>query len=121
MLNGIPLGSSGGIVSDSNIEVKGVGELGLDFRFPGAATATIAATGIGENKKLTRAGILAGTLTLPPVGDSVSGESRSVVRDADDNGTAVGQGLVDAVRDRDSDGIGAEVMIMNRPGRSIPP
>ena len=53
MLNRIPFGSASGIVSNGNVEIEGVGELGLDFRFPGVATATIAATGIGENKKLT--------------------------------------------------------------------
>ena len=52
--------------------------------------------------------------------DSVSSESRSVVRDADDNGTAIGDGLVDAVRDGNTDGIGAEVVIMNGPGSVVP-
>lgn len=53
MLNGIPLGSAGGIVSDSELEVEGIGELRLDFGFPGAATTAVAAPGVGENEKLT--------------------------------------------------------------------
>ena len=50
----------------------------------------------------------------------MSSESRSVVRDADDNGTAIGDGLVDAVRDGNADGIGPEVVIMNGPSIVIP-
>ena len=111
MLNRIPFGSASGIVSNGNVEIEGVGELGLDFRFPGVATATIAATRIGENKKLTRAGVLARTFMLPPMGNGMGGESRSVVRDTDDNGTAVGQGLVDTVRNSDSDDTGADLLL----------
>jgi hypothetical protein len=53
MLDGIPLGSARGIVSHSHGEGKGVGELGLDLGFPGIASATVAAPGIGENQRLT--------------------------------------------------------------------
>lgn len=120
MFNRIPLGSAGGIVSDGELEVKGIGELGLDFGFPAAATTTVAAASVGENEKLTAVGVVKGSFTLPPVRDSVSGESGSVVRNTDDNGTAVGERLVDAVRDGNAQGIGAEVVIMNRPGGVIP-
>jgi len=120
MLNGVPLGSAGGVVSNGNLEVEGISELRLDFGFPGAATITVAAAGVGENEKLTGLGVLKGPFTLPPVSNSMSSESRSVVRNADDNGAAVGDGLVDAVRDGDADGIGAEVVIMNGPSIVIP-
>ena len=53
MLNRIPLGSAGGIVSDGDVEVKGIGELSLDFGFPGAATTTVAAGSVGADQKLT--------------------------------------------------------------------
>lgn len=56
MFNRIPLGSAGGIVSDGELEVKGIGELGLDFGFPAAATTTVAAASVGENEKLTAVG-----------------------------------------------------------------
>ena len=120
MLNGIPFGRTGGIVGDGDLEVEGIGKLGLDFRFPSTTTAAIAATRIGENEKLTGLGVVTGAFTLPPMGDGMSGEGRGVVRDANDNGSAVGEGLVNTVRDGNADGIGAEVMIMNGPGIAIP-
>lgn len=50
----------------------------------------------------------------------MGGKSGSVVRNAADNGAAVGDGLVNAVRDGNADGIGAEVVIMNGPSIVIP-
>jgi len=120
MLNRIPLGSAGGIVGDGDDEVEGIGELGLDFGFPRAATTAVAAASVGENEQLTGLSVLNGSFPLPPVSDSMSSESGSVVRNADDNGAAVGEGLVDAVRDGNTDGIGAEVVIMNGPGSVVP-
>ena len=120
MLNGIPLGSASGIVSDGDLEVESIGELRLDFGFPGAATTAVAAASVGENEQLTGLSVLNGSFPLPPVSDSMSSESGSVVRNADDNGAAVGEGLVDAVRDGNADGIGPEVVIMNGPSIVIP-
>ena len=120
MLNRIPLGRAGGIVSDGEFEIEGIGELGLEFRFPSTPAATIAAARIGENEKLTGLCVLKGAFTLPPMGDGMGGEGRGIVRDADDNGASVGEGLVNTVRDGNADGIGPEVMIMNGPGIAIP-
>jgi hypothetical protein len=39
MLDGIPLGSTGGIVSNGYGQGKGVGQLGLELGFPGVAAA----------------------------------------------------------------------------------
>ena len=43
VLDGIPFGSAGRIVSNGHSEPKAVAELGLKFGFPGAGTATVAA------------------------------------------------------------------------------
>jgi hypothetical protein len=50
MFDRIPLGSAGGKVSDREVEMKAVGELGLQFGLPGRATIAIAAAGIGEDE-----------------------------------------------------------------------
>ena len=50
MFDRIPLGSSRGIVSDGNVEMKAVGELGLQFGLPGTAAITIAAAGVGKDE-----------------------------------------------------------------------
>ena len=52
MLDGIPLGSTGGIVGNGYGQSKGVGQLGLELGFPGVTAATVAATGIGQNEQL---------------------------------------------------------------------
>lgn len=57
MLDGIPLGRAGGIVSDSHGEAEGIDQLRLQFRFPGVSTITIAAAGVGEYQYFIGAGI----------------------------------------------------------------
>ena len=52
MLDGIPLRSASGIVSHGYGQGEGVGQLHLNFGFPGVTTATIAAAGISENEQL---------------------------------------------------------------------
>ena len=52
MLNGVPFGSAGGVVSNGHGEGKSVGQLRLEFRLPGVTTATVAAPGIGQNEQL---------------------------------------------------------------------
>jgi hypothetical protein len=52
MLDGIPLGSAGGIVGYGYGQGKGIGQLRLQLRFPGVTTATVAAASIGQNEQL---------------------------------------------------------------------
>src|SRR5262249_16662951 len=120
MLNGIPLGSASGIVSDGDIEVEGIGDLRLDFRFPAATPTAVAAAGVGENKNLTGPRVLKGSFTPPPMSDRMSRKGRCVVRDANDNRTAVVNWLVDTIRYGNADSVGAEIVIMNGPWLEIP-
>jgi hypothetical protein len=39
-------------VCDGNLKLETVGDLGLEFGFPGVAAATIAAASVGQNQKL---------------------------------------------------------------------
>ena len=54
VLDGIPFGSAGGVMGNGYCEPKAVAELGLQFGFPGAGTATVAAAGIGKDEQLRR-------------------------------------------------------------------
>ena len=74
MLDGIPLGSTGGIVSNGDGQGKGVGQLGLELGFPGVTAATVAATGIGQNEQLAGTAIAGGTFLVPPMSDGMSGK-----------------------------------------------
>jgi hypothetical protein len=55
MLDGIPFGSAGGVVSNGYCEPKVVAELGLKFGFPGAGTATVADAS-SDDEQLPRGG-----------------------------------------------------------------
>ena len=48
----VPLRSTGGVVRNGYAENKGIGQLGLHFRFPSMTSATVAAARIGENEQL---------------------------------------------------------------------
>ena len=52
MLDGVPFGSAGGIVGDGYGQGKGVGQLGLEFGFPGMTAASVATAGIRQNEQL---------------------------------------------------------------------
>ena len=113
MLDGIPLGSTGGIVSNGDGQGKGVGQLGLELGFPSVTAATVAATGIGQNEQLAGTAIAGGTFLAPPMSDGMSGEGGGVVGNADHQSTAIFRDIVNPVRNGDPDGIGAEVVIVN--------
>jgi len=120
VLDRIPLGSARGVVSDGDVETKAIGELRLEFCLPSPAAATVAATRVGKNEQLARMGILAKSFILPPMGDGVSGESGCVVRDANDDGTAVVDGLIDAIWDGDTQSVGEEIVIIDKAGLPVP-
>ena len=52
VLDGIPFGSTGWIVGNGEGEAEGVGQLRLEFGFPGTATTAIAAAGVAQNQDL---------------------------------------------------------------------
>ena len=52
--------------------------------------------------------------------DGMSREGGGVMGDADHDGAAIGEQIIDAVRDGDASGVGAEVVIVDPAGRQIP-
>lgn len=120
VLNGIPFGSAGRIVSNSESEPQRVGQLRLEFGFPGAAPSTIAATGVAQNEELAGTWIADRALLTPPARNGASGESRSVMGDPDCHRSSIGKQIVDAVGDGDAGGVGTKVVIVDQPGRQIP-
>jgi len=57
MLDGVPLGRARGIVGHGEGEAKGIGQLGLEFGFPGATPAAIAAARVAEEQQAAGMGI----------------------------------------------------------------
>lgn len=75
MFDGVPLGSTGGVVSHRHSEIEGVGELGLELGLPGMAATAIAATGVGENEELAGAAVADRAFWFPPADDGMSNRS----------------------------------------------
>jgi hypothetical protein len=120
MFDGVPFRSSGRVVGDGEGEAVGIGQLGLELGFPSATTIAVTAAGITEDEKLSGAWITEQSLLAPPMCDGVSGEGGCVMGDADHDGASIGEQIIDAVRDGDARGIGAEVVIVDPAGRQIP-
>ena len=120
MLDGIPFGSAGGIMSNGYGKSEAVAELALQFGFPGAGTAAVAAAGVSKDEQLPAAMIAINAVALPPTGDGVGGEGCRIMRDADEDRASVGEQIIDAIRDGDADGIGTEVVIIDAHGRATP-
>src|SRR6266852_4334529 len=120
MLDGVPFGSAGRVVGHGDGQGRRVGQLGLEFGFPGVTAAAIATAGVGQNENLARAGVTLRTFPLPPVGDGMSGEGGSVVGNAHHEGAAILGDVIDSVGNRDADGVAAEVVIKDAAGLAVP-
>lgn len=120
MLDGVPLGSARRVMGNGKSETERVGQLGLELGFPGTAAIAVAAAGVAEDEELTGSSVAELSLVAPPVSDGVSGKGGGVMRDADDDGTSIGEEIIDAVGDGDAGGIGAEVVIIDRARRQVP-
>ena len=94
MLDGIPFGSARRVVSNGYCEPKAVAELGLQFGFPCAGTATVAAAGIGQDEQLPAAAVAVRAIALPPGGDGVGGKGCRVVRDTYEDRASVGEQVI---------------------------
>ncbi len=120
MLDGVPFRSSRGVVGDGEGQAVGIGQLGLELGFPRAATIAVTAAGIAEDEELPGAGIAERTLLAPPMCDGVSREGGGVMGDAEHDRATIGEQIIDAIRDGDASGIGAEIVVVDPAGRQIP-
>lgn len=120
MFDRVPFGSAGRIVGHGNGQGVRVGQLGLKLRLPGITAMAVAAAGVGQDKNLARAGVATGTFLLPPMGDGMGGESGSVVRNTHHKGAVILGDVVDAIRNGDADGVGAEVVVKDTAGAAFP-
>jgi hypothetical protein len=120
MLDGVPFRSSCLVVGDGEGQAVGIGQLRLELGFPSAATIAVTAAGIAEDEEMSGAWITEQPLLAPPMRDGVSGEGGCVMGDTDHDRPSMGEQIIDAVRDGDARGIGAEVVIVDQAGTQIP-
>jgi hypothetical protein len=75
MLDGVPLGCTGGIVGHGEGEAEGIGELRLEFGFPGATPVAIAAARVTEYQQAAGVGIAAAAFVVPPARKGARGNA----------------------------------------------
>ena len=114
MFDGIPFRAPCGIVGHGDGEAVEVAEMVLQGVLPGAVAVAVAATAIGEDDELGGVGIARAAFGAPPGSEVVDGEEGGVAGDADADEAAVGERVVDAVRDGEAAGLGAEVVVVDR-------
>ena len=120
VLDGIPFGGAGWVVSDCGGDSGRVAQLSLDFSLPGPGTAAVAATRVRQDEEFGRLPMATRSLALPPCGDGMGGKGWCVVRDADADRAAVIRRFVYAVGDACAAGVRAEVVIVHANRRAIP-
>jgi len=121
MLDGIPLGSAGGIMTDGDEKPEGIDELFLQGVFPEVGVCAVAAAVVGEDEQTGGIRIAETAFSAqPPLADRCRGESRGVTRGADRHAAAIGLAIVDAVRDGDACAERREIVVENRHGCSAP-
>ncbi len=75
VLNGVPFGSTSRVVGNSESQTERIGQLRLEFGFPGAATIAIAAAGVAQNEELPGTWIADRSLLAPPIRDGVGAKA----------------------------------------------
>ena len=79
VLDGIPLGSAGWIVTDGNDEAERSAD-GVLKRFPpGAASWAVTASAISQDEQFAGGRVSLASLLYPPLSDGVDGKGRCVV------------------------------------------
>ena len=120
MLDGVPFGSARRVVGDGESQPEWIGQLRLEFGFPGAATSAIAAAGVAQNEELPGAWIADRSFLAPPMRDGMGSKGGCVMRDAHHDRPSIGEQVIDAVRDGDAGGVGTEIVVVDQAGRQVP-
>jgi len=119
MLNGVPLGCAGRIVSDRDAQTRLVRNL-LEPLLPVARPGPVGASRVREDQKFLRSGVQGTARATPPRMDSVGSEGRRIVRRSDDDETVSARHIIDAVGNRYAVGIARKVVHVNV-DRRLPP
>ena len=113
VLDWVPLRGSGRVVADSDAQAVAIGELLLQIAQPDPGPRAIGATGIGQDEKLGRAGVVFAAAAAPPVFDGIDGESGRLAGGPHDDHAGVAARVVDTIGERYALGIRGEVMVVH--------
>ena len=111
MLDGIPLRRPGRVVADSYLQVESVAKILLQLLFPQSIAIAVAAATVSQNKDLLGLGIGMRTDLLPPFADGVDSELRGVAGGSHADKALIAAGIIDAIGNADSLGLGRKIVI----------
>ena len=114
VLDDIPLGCTGGIVTDRNRDAVSVAQVGLDAFLPETASRAVTSTAVGQDQQPARARVSPPSLGAPPSADAFDRELRRIVRGPNENRSAVRCRIVYPIRNRHSHSRGAEVVVVHQ-------
>ena len=120
MLDGIPLGGAGGIMTDGDEQPEAVREFFLQRMLPEIGVGPVAAAVVGEDEQARGVGIALASLPPPPLANRLGGERRSVAGGADVDAAAVGLEIIHPIRDGDASSQGGKIMVMHLDWRPTP-
>src|SRR5207248_6221544 len=117
VFDGVPFGGARRVVGDRQSQAERIGQLRLEFGFPGAAAGAVTATGVTQNEKLPGAWIANRSLSAPPVRDGMGRKGRCFMRDAYRDRSSIGEQIIDALRDGDAGRVGTAIVVIDQTGR----
>src|SRR5260370_7960539 len=120
VLDGIPFGGTGRVVRDGDDEPETIAQLPLNLLLPGATLRAITAARIGQDEDVAGLGIALVPFLLPPLAKTGNGEGGRFVGSPQEHTASLGLGIVDAIRNADTLGGRAEVMIVDISGGLLP-
>ena len=109
----VPFRGSGRVVTDGDAQSVTITELLLQIAQPDPGARAIGTTGIGQDKKLGRTGIVFAAAAAPPVLDGIDGECGRFAGGSHDHRTGVAAHVVDAIGESYAQGIRGEVMVVH--------
>jgi hypothetical protein len=110
----IPLGCTGGIVTDRNRDAVSVAQVGLDAFLPEMASRAVTSTAVGQDQQPAHTRVSPPSFGAPPSADAFDGELRRIVRGPIENRSAVRCRIVYPIRNRHSHSRGAEVVVVHQ-------
>ena len=119
MLNGVPLGRTGRIVSHPDTQARLVRDL-LEPALPIVSFDSVGASGISKDQQLRCRGVQSSADATPPRMDGICSEGWRIMRCSDDDEAIATRHIVDAVGNRYAIGITRKVVHLNVDRRLAP-
>ena len=114
VLDRIPFGGTGRVVTKRDAQAQAITQLTLDLLLPGSTLCAVTASSVGQDEDVAGPGVTLASFPQPPFAKTGDGEGGCFVGNSQKDRAAIGLRIVDAIGNGDAFGCGAEVMIVDR-------